>query len=49
MNPGNAMGWFAVGVTYVIVLASIFIFLGMMRKRRIRLERRRRELLRPNR
>lgn len=47
MNPGTEMGWVAVAVTYTIVLAAIFIFLGMMRSRRARLNRRLKELQRP--
>jgi hypothetical protein len=44
MNPGPQLGWLAVAVTYTIVFAAIFIFLGLMSKRRRRLEKRAREL-----
>ena len=44
MNPGPQAGLIAVIITYTIVFASIFLFLGLMSKRQRRLERRLREL-----
>jgi CcmD family protein len=44
MNPGPQLGLIAVVVAYTIVFAAIFVFVGLMARRRKRLERRLREL-----